>query len=142
VSSTAIGTISTRPRHIVAIHKAQQLGARVVASSDSTGFVHDEAGVDVELLKQVKLLERGSLAAYAARRGGRVRFVRDTSVWEVPCSVALPCATQNELTGRDAERLIARADPRAGAAIGMRPACPQHGFPRPSTLPGTAARVR
>jgi glutamate dehydrogenase (NADP+) len=106
----------------VAVHameKAQDLGGRVVACSDTTGFVYDDAGVDVALLKRVKLLERGSLAEYAARRGGRVRFVPDASVWEVPCSVALPCATQNELTGRDAERLISNGVEVVGEGANM-----------------------
>ena len=104
---------------IHAIEKAQQLGARVVACSDSTGFVHSEDGIDVELLKQVKLLERAPLAEYAVRQGGRLRFVPDGSVWEVPCSVALPCATQNELTGRDAERLIANGVVAVGEGANM-----------------------
>ena len=93
----------------VAIHaaeKAHQLGAKVVACSDSTGFVHDPAGLDIELLKQVKTRDRDSMAAYAARRDG-VRLVTDGSIWQLPCTVALPCATQNELTGLDAEQLIA-----------------------------------
>jgi glutamate dehydrogenase (NADP+) len=94
----------------VAIHaaeKAQQLGANVIACSDSTGVIHDPAGLDVELLKQVKTQERASLAVYAERRGNGVRFDPDGNVWSIPCTVALPCATHNELTGADAERLIA-----------------------------------
>jgi glutamate dehydrogenase (NADP+) len=89
-----------------AIEKLQQLGGEVIACSDTTGYVHDPGGIDVPLLKRVKLIERRSLGEYARRRGGRSRFVPDSSVWEVPCRVALPCATQNELTGRDAQRLI------------------------------------
>jgi glutamate dehydrogenase (NADP+) len=89
---------------IYAIEKAQQLGARVVACSDSGGFVHEPGGVDVELLKQVKEVERERLSEYAARRGAR--FVEHRSVWEVPCDVALPCATQNELDEADARRLV------------------------------------
>jgi len=94
----------------VAIHaaeKAQQLGAKVVACSDSTGVVHDPEGFDIALLKQVKTQERGSLAGYAERRRNGTRFDPDGNVWHIPCTVALPCATQNELTGADAERLIA-----------------------------------
>jgi glutamate dehydrogenase (NADP+) len=60
----------------------------------------------VELLKAVKLAERRSLAEYAHRRGRDSRFVPGASVWEVPCRLAVPCATQNELSGRDAQRLI------------------------------------
>jgi glutamate dehydrogenase/leucine dehydrogenase len=79
----------------------------VVACSDSTGVVHDENGLDIQLLKQVKTHERGSLETYAARRGGAVRVVRKSSVWQIPRHGGTPCATQNELTGADAERLIA-----------------------------------
>ncbi len=89
-----------------AIEKLQQLGGHVVACSDTTGYVHDPGGLDLPLLKQVKLIERRSLAEYARRRGRSVRFAPGAAVWEVPCRVALPCATQNELTGRDAQRLI------------------------------------
>jgi glutamate dehydrogenase (NADP+) len=91
---------------IHAIEKLQQLGGQVVACSDTTGYVHDPEGIDLRLLKEVKLTERRSLSEYARRRGRRTRFVRGAGVWEVPCRVAVPCATQNELTGRDAQRLI------------------------------------
>jgi glutamate dehydrogenase (NADP+) len=92
---------------IYAAEKAQQLGARVVACSDSAGFVHDPAGVDVELLKEIKEVERERISEYAARRGGGATYVADESVFNVPCEVALPCATQNELSESDARRLIA-----------------------------------
>jgi glutamate dehydrogenase (NADP+) len=91
---------------IYAIEKAIQCGARPVACSDSSGFVHDPDGIDVELLKEVKEVERARISEYAARRGGRARFVEDASVWSVPCHVALPCATQNELSEEDARELI------------------------------------
>ena len=90
-----------------AIEKVQQLGGRVIACSDTTGFVHDERGLDVETLKEVKLVERRPLSEYALRRGREARFVPEGNVWEVGCDVALPCATENELTAADAERLIA-----------------------------------
>src|SRR5690606_37420595 len=92
---------------IYAIEKAQQLGANVVACSDSSGAVHDPAGIDLELLKTIKEVERGRVADYAARRGGGARFVPGTSVWSLPCAIALPCATQNELTEDDARQLVA-----------------------------------
>ena len=91
---------------IHAISKVQQLGGHVVACSDTTGYVHDPSGIDVDLIKELKLIERGSLADYPHRRGGQARFVRGRTVWELPCRVALPCATQNELAGRDAQRLV------------------------------------
>jgi glutamate dehydrogenase (NADP+) len=79
---------------IYAIEKLQQLGAVVVACSDSGGYVHEPDGIDLGLLKEVKLVERGRLTDYAARRGAA--FSTD-SIWSVPCDLALPCATQNEL---------------------------------------------
>ncbi|MFI2704429.1 NADP-specific glutamate dehydrogenase [Cellulosimicrobium composti] len=86
--------------------KAQELGAHVVAFSDSSGYVVDEAGVDLDLLRQVKEVERGRVADYAARRPG-ARVVTDGSIWDVPCDVALPCATQNELDEGAAKQLVA-----------------------------------
>jgi glutamate dehydrogenase (NADP+) len=91
---------------VYAIEKVEQLGGRVVACSDSAGYVVDDKGIDLELLKQIKQVERGRLETYAARRGEHVTFVPGRSVWEVPCEVALPSATQNEITGRDAAKLV------------------------------------
>ncbi len=88
-----------------AIAKAQALGATVVACSDSSGYVVDEAGIDVELLRTVKEVERGRLKEYAERRAG-VSYVDGGSVWDVDATVALPCATQNELDGGAAARLV------------------------------------
>lgn len=88
-----------------AIAKAQDLGARVVAFSDSSGYVVDDAGVDLDLLRQVKEVERGRVADYAARRDG-ARYVEGGSIWDVPADVALPCATQNELDEDAARRLV------------------------------------
>ncbi|OFE16922.1 glutamate dehydrogenase [Humibacillus sp. DSM 29435] len=81
---------------IYAVEMAQRLGATVVACSDSSGYVVDESGLDLELLKQVKEVDRGRLADYAAGRPGAT-LVTDGSIWHVDCDVALPCATQNEL---------------------------------------------
>jgi glutamate dehydrogenase (NADP+) len=90
---------------IYAIAKAQQLGARVVACSDSTGFVVDEDGIDLELLQQLKEVERARISVYAERRRS-ARFVTDGSIWQVGAEVALPCATQNELDEKDAAALV------------------------------------
>ena len=90
---------------IYATEKAQQLGATVVAVSDSSGYVVDEAGIDVALLKDIKEVRRGRVSDYAAERPGAV-FVADGSIWDVPCDVALPCATQNELPLSGVETLI------------------------------------
>ncbi|MDO5747817.1 MAG: NADP-specific glutamate dehydrogenase [Actinomycetaceae bacterium] len=90
---------------IYAVEKAQQLGADVVTVSDSSGWVLDEDGIDVELLKQIKEVERGRIKEYADRKKG-VKFFSGSRPWEVPCDIALPCATQNELNDKDAKRLI------------------------------------
>ncbi len=88
-----------------AIEKAHQLGARVVTASDSDGWVYDPAGIDLPLLKQIKQAERGRMRDYAARRPG-AEYHEGRGVWTVPCDIALPCATQNELNLQDAETLV------------------------------------
>jgi glutamate dehydrogenase (NADP+) len=91
---------------LYAIEKIHQLGGRVIACSDSDGVVVHDKGIDAELLKQVKEVERGRVRDYAERRAD-ARHLDRGNIWEVPCDVALPCATQNELTGRDAKLLAA-----------------------------------
>ncbi|KHE73704.1 glutamate dehydrogenase [Kocuria marina] len=91
---------------IYAIERAQSLGAKALTASDSSGYVVDSNGIDLALLKQVKEVERARISEYAERRGSSARFVFDGSVWDVPGTVALPCATQNELNGRQAKTLL------------------------------------
>ena len=91
---------------IYAIEKAQQLGATVIAASDSSGYVVDEKGLDLEVLKDVKEVRRERISEYAARLGERARLVTGGSIWDVPCDVALPCATQNELDEGGARSLV------------------------------------
>ncbi|AWB89347.1 NADP-specific glutamate dehydrogenase [Homoserinimonas hongtaonis] len=91
---------------IYAIEKIQQLGGRAITASDSSGYIVDEAGIDVELLKQVKEVERGRVSDYVSRRPGS-RLITDGRVWDVPAQLAFPSATQNELLLSDAQRLIA-----------------------------------
>ena len=94
---------------IYAIQKAQQLGAKVVTCSDSTGWIYDEDGIDVELLKDVKEIQRARLDAYAAARPSAVyhdKKAEGSNVWDIKCDVALPCATQNELGIEDAKKLV------------------------------------
>ncbi|MER7764973.1 NADP-specific glutamate dehydrogenase [Streptomyces sp. NPDC097619] len=88
------------------VEKAQALGAQVLTVSDSTGYVLDDKGIDLELLRQIKEVERGRVSDYAERRGGSARYVTGGSVWDVPADVALPSATQNELDERAAAVLI------------------------------------
>lgn len=91
---------------IYATQKAQQLGAKVVTMSDSTGWIHDPAGIDLDLVKQIKEVERGRISEYAARKEG-VEYHEGRGVWSVPVDIALPCATQNELLLEDAKQLVA-----------------------------------
>ena len=89
---------------IYAAEKAQQLGAKVVTMSDSTGWIEAPAGIDVSVIKQIKEVERARISEYAKRVEG-VTYYEGRGVWNVPCDIALPCATQNELFLEDAETL-------------------------------------
>ncbi len=91
---------------IYACQKAQQLGAKVVTVSDSTGWVYDPEGIDVDLLKEVKEVKRARLTEYAAARPS-AQYHEGRGVWSIKCDVALPCATQNELLLDDAKALVA-----------------------------------
>lgn len=82
---------------IYAIEKVEQLGGTVIACSDSGGYIVDEKGIDLELLKDIKERRRARVSCYADERGGSARYVETGTVWDVPCDIALPCATQNEL---------------------------------------------
>lgn len=90
---------------IHAIEKVHALGGKVIACSDSDGVAHDPAGIDLDLLKEVKEVERGRVSDNVERRPG-AKFVAGGGIWEIPCDVALPCATQNELTANDAAALV------------------------------------
>ena len=91
---------------IYAIQKAQQLGAKVVTCSDSTGWIYDPEGIDVALLQEVKEVKRARLTEYAAARPS-AQYHEGKGVWTVKCDIALPCATQNELLIDDAKALVA-----------------------------------
>ena len=91
---------------IYATQKAQELGAKVVTVSDSTGWIYDSEGIDVALLKEVKEVKRARLTEYAANRPS-AEYHEGKGVWTVKCDVALPCATQNELNLEDAKALVA-----------------------------------
>lgn len=90
---------------IYAAEKAGQLGAKVVTVSDSNGYVYDPNGINLEVLKQVKEVERARLTEYAKRVAGSEYHEGCSGVWSVPCDIALPCATQNELDGVSARKL-------------------------------------
>src|SRR5690606_19012279 len=90
---------------IYTIEKLHQLGAKVVACSDSGGVVVDEQGIDIDLLKTLKEVERRRICDYVKYRREAV-YQPGGNIWDVPCQIALPSATQNELNGRDARTLV------------------------------------
>ena len=90
---------------IYAIEKVTELGGTVVACSDSQGYVVDEKGIDLDLLKTLKLTDRARIEEYA-NRIGHAQYVDGGSIWDVPCHVALPSATQNELDTDAAAKLV------------------------------------
>jgi glutamate dehydrogenase (NADP+) len=108
---------------IYTIEKVRSFGGTVVACSDSGGYLVDEKGLDLELVQEIKEVRRGRICAYAGLKGERdgVRFVKagEGSIWDVPCDVAMPSATQNELTGRDAKKLVANGVIAVGEGANM-----------------------
>ena len=92
---------------IYAHQKATELGAKVVAMSDSNGYIVDEAGVNLDVVKQIKEVERGRISEYAKRVPGAKYVEGCRGIWTVKCDIALPCATQNELDAEGAKALIA-----------------------------------
>ncbi len=92
---------------IYANEKATQLGGKVIAMSDSSGYVVDENGIDLKLMKQIKEVERARIVEYANRAPGAKFYPGCKGIWTVPCDIALPCATQNELDEEGAKVLIA-----------------------------------
>ena len=91
---------------IYATEKAQQLGAKVVALSDSNGYVYDKDGIKLDIVKDIKEVRRGRIKEYADAVPGAV-YTEGKGIWTVPCDIALPCATQNELNLEDAKTLKA-----------------------------------
>ena len=91
---------------IYAAQKAIELGATVVAMSDSDGYVYDEDGIDLALIKEIKEIKRERISEYAADRDNAFYRVGCKNIWTVPCDIALPCATQNELDVESAKHLI------------------------------------
>ncbi|WP_282006385.1 NADP-specific glutamate dehydrogenase [Propioniciclava sinopodophylli] len=90
---------------IYALEKLNQLGATVVAMSDSGGYIVDEGGIDLAQMQELKEVRRGRISEYADANSS-ARFVEDGQIWDVPCDIALPCATQNELSIGGARALI------------------------------------
>jgi glutamate dehydrogenase (NADP+) len=90
---------------IYTIEKIHQLGGKVVACSDSDGYVYDEEGIDLDIIKLLKEIERRRIKDYLEHRK-QARYVAKGNIWEVPCDVAMPSATENEISGDDARTLI------------------------------------
>ena len=109
---------------IYTIEKVHEFGGKVVACSDSSGFIVDEAGIDLDLLKDIKLSRRGRIETYAQEKGSSVQYREQGSIWDVACDVAMPSATQNELTGKDAETLIRNGVIAVGEGANM-PSTPE-----------------
>ena len=92
---------------IFATEKAQALGAKVVTASDSNGYVYDPDGIKLDIVKDIKLGHRGRIKEYAERVPGAEYHEGCKGVWTVPCDIALPCATQNEIDEESAKALVA-----------------------------------
>ena len=92
---------------IYAAEKAQELGAKVVTLSDSNGYIYDKNGIQLDIVKQIKEVRRGRIREYVEQVPTAEYHEGSRGIWSVPCEIALPCATQNELLLEDAEKLIA-----------------------------------
>ncbi len=129
---------------IYSMEKIAEFGGKVVACSDSNGYIVDEAGVDLDLVKEIKEVRRGRISEYARLKGGSVCYVEGGSIWDVPCEVAMPSATQNELTGKDAKVLIRNGVVAVGEGANM-PSTPEavQAFQEAGVLfaPGKAANA-
>ena len=104
---------------IYACEKAQEYGAKVVAMSDSSGYVVDENGIDLKLMKQIKEVERLRIKEYAARKPGAVFTPGCRGIWTVKCDIALPCATQNEIDEESAKILLGNGTWAVGEGANM-----------------------
>lgn len=91
---------------IYAVEKAQELGAKVVAMSDSNGYIYDKDGINLDIVKEIKEVRRGRIKEYADAVPSAV-YTEGRGIWTIPCDIALPCATQNELNLEDAKTLKA-----------------------------------
>ncbi len=104
---------------IYATEKATELGAKVVALCDSNGYVHDPNGIDLDVVKDIKLVKRGRIKEYVERVAGSTYTEGCSGIWTIPCDIALPCATQNELNGESARILIANGVMAVGEGANM-----------------------
>jgi len=91
---------------IYATQKATELGAKVVALSDSNGYIYDKNGINLDVVKQLKEVERARISEYVKRVPGAEYHEGCRGIWSIKCDIALPCATQNELNGEEAAMLV------------------------------------
>lgn len=104
---------------IYAIQKAQQLGAKVVGASDSSGYIHDPNGIDVEALKDIKEVRKARISEYVETHPEATFTEGCTGIWTIPCDIALPCATQNEINEDAAKTLVANGVKAIGEGANM-----------------------
>lgn len=109
---------------IFATQKATELGATVHTLSDSDGYIYDPDGIDLELVKEIKLVRRGRIHEYVKERPQAKYAEGCSGIWTVPCDIALPCATQNEIDGASAEKLVQNGCIAVGEGANM-PATPE-----------------
>lgn len=109
---------------IYTMEKLLSLGAKIIACSDSNGYIVDENGIDITLVKEIKERRRERISTYVKLKGGSVYYKEDGSIWDVPCDVAMPSATQNELTGKDARALVKNGVIAVGEGANM-PSTPE-----------------
>jgi glutamate dehydrogenase (NADP+) len=128
---------------IYAIEKLQALGAKVVACSDSDGFIHDSEGLHLETIKAIKEVQRGRIAEYLKERP-KSTYQPGGNIWTVPCQAAFPCATQNEISGEDAALMVKNGCQLVAEGANM-PTAPEgvHAFQKAGVLfgPGKAANA-
>ena len=103
---------------IYACQKAQEMGVKVVAMSDSQGCIYDENGIDLELIKQIKEVERGRISEYK-NTYPQAQYLESKAIWGIKADIALPCATQNEVTLEDAQKLVANGVIAIGEGANM-----------------------
>ncbi|HEO8420516.1 TPA: NADP-specific glutamate dehydrogenase [Yersinia enterocolitica] len=104
---------------IYAMEKAMQLGAKVIACSDSSGYVYDSNGIDLDTVKQLKEVENKRIYEYVKKHPNAIYQEGFTGIWGIPCDIALPCATQNELNKEAAEKLISNGVKAVGEGANM-----------------------
>jgi glutamate dehydrogenase (NADP+) len=109
---------------IYTMEKVIEFGGKIVACSDSNGYIVDENGIDLDLVKEIKEVRRERISEYARQKGQSVHYIEGGSIWDVPCDVAMPSATQNELTGKDAKTLVKNGVIAVGEGANM-PSTPE-----------------